>query len=489
MTASLQKILPSAEITGRLLRLATPIIAITISRMLMGFTDFVMVSSLGTDAQAAISPATLFVFTLLCFAFGLSTAIQAFAAQANGRGEPREAAAYAWQALYVGAALGVVVVIFTPLVDDFVRWVGTIANHSPEVRRLEVEYITIALWAFLPAALCSGFHGFFYGVERPYIGLTSMIISVLVNIGCNYVLIYGHLGFPALGVQGAAIGTVIAWWVRALTLAFFFMAGPFDEIFHTRRAFAYSWPKIRGVIRVGLPGSVQMITEVSAWTVFMVGIIPRFGTTAMAATNITVQYMELSFMPAVGVGFALSTLVGFSIGQRDLERTHEVTRAALFIAGAYMASMGLLFFTCRYPLMRLLSDDPEVIAIGASVMIWAAGVQIFDAGNIIYTSALRGAGDTRWPAVVIMLSSYGVLNGGGFLLAYGVPSLGVHGPWSMGVLYLVIIAVVMSLRFYSRAWRNIDLFAERDGAAGATTAEADEEEASSALGGAKAGVR
>jgi len=179
-----------------------------------------------------------------------------------------------------------------------------------------------------------------------------------------------------------------------------------------------------------------------------------------AAANIALQYMHLSFMPAVGFGTAVCSVVGHAIGQKRPDLALRRARLGMMLNGLYMGLIGLLFLIARTPLMQLLSADPAVIRIGAGVLIWAAIFQVFDAAGITYMNALRGAGDTRWPAIVVALHCWVILGGGGYALAALWPGLGFHGPWMMCTLYIILLGLALWRRFVHGEWRRIDLFGD-----------------------------
>jgi len=443
-----------------------PIIGITVSRMVMGFIDFAMVSELGTAAQAAVSPATMYVFTFQCIGFGIGQAVQTFAAQADGRGERHMASAFTWQSIYVAVAMGLLVIPLIPASRELVEWIGVNAGHSAEVRALEIAYLEVGLWAIGPSAVCGGFMGFFNGVRRPRIGLITILISIAANIAGNYALIFGHWGFPAMGIRGAALATVGAWGIRAIALAAFYCSEPFHETYQTRTGFALSRVKLGRLLKIGLPSSLQMFVDISSWLIFLMVIMPVYGTAAMAASNISLQLMHLSFMPAVGMGFALCTLFGFSVGEKKLDEANAFVRTGLVLTMGYMGGIGLLFFFGRGFLVGLLSDDPEVIRVGSYLLIWAAIFQISDATAIVYSNALRGAGDTRWPACAVAMCCWGIFIGGGFLLSRLGPGLGPNGPWVMSVVYLTVLAVLLLARYRGGKWKEIELFAHTEDAEG-----------------------
>ncbi|MBU0638232.1 MAG: MATE family efflux transporter [Planctomycetes bacterium] len=448
--------------TIELLYLAGPIILMMVSRMLMGFIDFVMVSELGTVAQAAISPATIFVFGLACLGMGVAQAVQTFVSQTDGRGEPEQAGSYGWQTLYIAGLCGLITWPVAQTTPIWYGWVAQFANHAPEMARLEIEYTQIALWSVPASVVSVGLNGFFMGVQRPRVTLLAMVASLVVNAVGNYALIFGHFGFPELGIAGAAIATVIGWLTRAAVLAGAMLLPRYDRRYNTRRSFAFSARKFVGLLRVGGPTSIQWLVDIGSWTAFLAFIMPGLGLSATAASNVGLQYMHLSFMPAVGLGLALCSQVGFAIGEGRPDVAVQRTRVALGLTAGYMGAIGVLFLVAGRPLMGLLSDDPAVIDLGVSVLIWAAVFQAFDAMSITYMNALRGAGDTRWPAVMIGITCWGVFIGGGYLMARLVPQWGLNGPWMMCTTYIILLGCLLAGRWRGDRWRRIRLFGDTD---------------------------
>jgi MATE family multidrug resistance protein len=445
---------PLRQELGRMIRLALPIAGTMLSAMLLGFTDFVMVSRLGTEATAAISPASMLLYTVLCVGFGLANSVQTFTSQSMGRGRPREAAAYAWQALYVAIVFAAAAYPVSRMMPDLWSWV----DHAELVQRQQVAYTQAALWCMPVAVLCIGLEGFFNGIQRPTVALTSVLVAVVINVVANYALIFGKLGFPAFGIAGAAYATIIAWCVRFALLASVFAAPEFRRRFDSMRHWRPSAARLVGIIKVGGPTGLQWGLDVGSWLVFLTVLIEGFGTATLAASNTALQFMHVSFMAALGMGCAVTTLVGHAIGERKPDLAALRAQAGLISCAVYMGTIGLVFLAFNSQLIALISSDPEVIAVGSGVLIWAAAFQLFDAMGITYVHALKGAGDTRWPALLVILCNWGVFIGGGYLVSRLAPQLRHHGPWMMCTVYIILIGLALRWRFRRGAWRKIDLF-------------------------------
>jgi multidrug resistance protein, MATE family len=466
VTAAVPLPVPSARQALReLLVLAAPLIVVTTSRMLMGFIDVKMVAALGTPQLAAILPATMLMWACICFGIGMATSVQTFASQADGRGEPERAAAYAWQTVYFGLALlplayaiARAVPALYGLLDTAMSWLGRDFQHPTDVRALEIAYLRIAVWSMVPATIAAGFEGFFNGIQRPRVTLLEVTVSLVTIAVGNYVLIWGKFGFPALGIEGSAVATVIAWWVRVVLLFTVFCLPYYNRKYHTRRSYRPRWAMFGGICKVGGPTGLTWLIDISSWVVFLNVIIPTFGEPALAATNIAMQYTQLAFMPAIGLGMALCSQVGFAIGAGKPDEAALRTRLALGMTMAYMGIIGAALYVFRAPLVGWFTQDAEVWAIGVGIMIWVAVYQVFDAMSITFIFSLRGAGDTRTPAILGTVCCWGIFIGGAYLVARHRHDWGLHGPWLMAVTYLTVFGLLLLWRYRAGGWRKIQLF-------------------------------
>lgn len=472
MAERIEKVLPASagpptSPTVELLRLAAPMIGMTVSRMLMGFIDFAMVSQLGTAAQAAISPSTLLLFVVACLGMGMAQGVQTFVSQADGRGEPQRGGAYVWQTLYIAllaALLSAPIALYTP------AWfppLGAWGRHPADVQLMEIRFLSFALWSIGPMTACAGLESFYNGIRRPMIGFVAVLASLLTIWLANWVLIFGHLGLPAMGIAGSGLATLLAWCVRLAILLVPLAAPTIDARYRTRSGLRPDGQKMLDIVRVGGPISLQWLVDIGAWFVFLQLMMPPFGKVAMAGANLAIQYMHLSFMPAIGLGIALTTQVGHAIGAgRTDEAVFRVLVARRVIA-AYMGLMTLLFVAAGRPLAGLLCFEPEadlraqVTAAAAHALLWVAAFQIPDALCIVYSFAARGAGDTRVPALLFAACCWGIFVAGGWATTVLTPGWGVNGPWSMCTSYIVVLSGLLWWRFHSGAWRRIRLF-DRD---------------------------
>jgi MATE family multidrug resistance protein len=285
----------------------------------------------------------------------------------------------------------------------------------------------------------------------------------VVNVAVSFVLIFGHLGFEPQGIAGAAWGTFTAVSYRTIRLTLTLVGPAAAQRFQSRSTWRPSSRCLKGLLRIGLPCSFQWLCDVVVWAIFVNLLVgSKFGTIHLIATNTAWQYMRLSFLPTIGVGQALTALVGKSIGAGDSQRAIRETRIATLIIVAYMGTLSLIYWLRGPDLIRFFNTDSEVVRIGTTIMICAAVFQLFDGIGISYHSALRGAGDTFVPSMFFIISNWLMIVGGGWAMTVYLPHLESLGPWLAASSLIVISGLFLWWRWHTRAWMRINLFKTPD---------------------------
>lgn len=446
-------VLDTRRVPVELLLLAGPTIAAMISRTVMSFVDFAMVSQLGTEAQAAIMPAGILLFVFIAFGMGVLSMVNTLVAQSLGRGRLSDCGAFAWQGCYIAAGFGLVALPLWPGVGALFTWVG----HDPSVRDMEITYVRVGLLGVGPGLAAVALANFFNGIHRPGISLLAAVIANVVNAVANYALIWGHWGLPAMGIGGAAWGTNLASLVQVAISLSWMLKPAFARAYATRHTWRLDRDKAWAVVRHGLPAGAQHVTDIAAFAIFTLFLVGRFGTAQLAANNLAFKFLEVSFMPTVGLGVAVSSMVGKAIGQRRRDLARLATRWAAIFGIGYMGLIAVGYLTLRHEAIGLLTDDPEVREWAARLLLLCAVFQIFDAIGIIHISALRGAGDNQWPAIMSALCSGVVFLLGGWMMAKWVPQWGSLGPWTAATAYIIALGLVMWARWRHGPWERIEL--------------------------------
>lgn len=451
-----------------LLVLAAPIIASMVSRTVMSFVDFIMVSPLGTEAQAAIMPAGILLFCVISFGMGLLSVVNTFVSQSLGRGRLSECSAYAWQGLWLSLAISGAMLPTWFAVPAFFEAVG----HEPAVQAMEIAYVQIGILGFFPMMGSLALSNFFTGIHKPMVGFWAAVISNVFNVAGNYALIYGHWGMPALGIAGAAWATQLAAALQTAILLAWMLRPAGARLYGSRRTWRPSLMRLRGIVWFGLPAGVQFTTDIVAFTIFTLVLVGRFGTEQLAAHNITFKFLEVSFMPTVGLGVAVTAAVGKAIGQKRFDLARLIARWATGMAVAYMGLIALLYLTMRHEMVALLTDDPVVAAWAGKLLVLCAIFQVFDALGIVHISALRGAGDNHWPAMVSATLAVTLFLGGGWLAVTRFAAWGSLGPWTAATLYIMVLGLTFWARWKWGPWERIVLLDDEPPSAAAAGADA-----------------
>lgn len=457
----LSQALPEDETSLKyMLKLAAPMVVANISFTVMQFVDRFMVSRLGTDALAAILPAGYVGFLPGAFAIGVMTSVNTFVSQSLGRGDKKACSNYCWQAIYMGLAYGAIVLaIMWPAAPAIFEMMG----HAPAVAAMEVIYLRIMLYVQILAVFVWASSQFFMGVHRPVVMMYSAIAGQVVNVAANYVLIFGKLGFPAMGIAGAAWGTFIGIAAASVIRMAVFLFGDINTTFGSRRSLNVDFVRMKDLLKVGLPAGIGLMVNIALWGVILFGMVGRFGKDALAATSAVLSCVSVSVMPVVGLATALTAAVGKSIGQGKKDVAVKQTGVCLRIGLAYMGLIGLCLLLFRGPIMAFWSSDDKVISIGVKIIVLAAIYQVFDAATLTYNGSLRGAGDTLWLAAVSAFGVIVVLGLGSLVIIKLFPGLGVLGPWTGATLSVITMGLANRWRFQSNRWMRIDLF-KRHGA-------------------------
>lgn len=431
-----------------LLTLALPSILQMVSYTLLQFADTYMLALVGDLEAAAAGSAGMIVFAFISFGFGVLLCINALVSQAFGRQDFQNCGRLLWQGIWVGLLLSVPLML--PVL--FARPIFHGLGHEPGLIALEAEYLIICL-SFLPIKLATTALGqFLMATNRPNWVFVAAVVAVTFNVVADYVLIFGHFGFPAMGVAGAAWGTNAALIAELLVLVvavFVMRASRRFGVFAARP----HWPDMRRLLKVGLPSGAQTSAEVFAWSIFMAGVIAVYGTTAIAANNYMFRYMMVSFLPAVGIANAVTALVGRYLGAGEPDQAVRRAHLGFAVAATYMVTCGGLMVLFRQQLMAVFTDDPAIAGLGAQLLIMAAIYQLFDAMYVVYNGALRGANDTLVPAVALALLVWTVMVGGGYVMAVRYPELGPVGAWGIACVYGLLLGGWLLRRFTSRKWK------------------------------------
>jgi MATE family multidrug resistance protein len=436
--------------TGRMvLRIAWPAIVENALHTLLGLVDTILVARLGTEAVAGVGAGTQWVFLFFSNLFGLSTGVVVLVARAIGAGDRAAASRAARQGLVLGGALGLA---FTFLCLLFAESALRVLGAEPEVVAIGTSFLRIASYGGVLMGI-----GIVGGAALRATGDTrtpmlSTALANVVNAGLAYWLIFGGLGLPALGADGSAWGLVAARLVAAVWLIGALARGPLGLTLGGLRP---DGALLRRIGRIGLPSvleQVLLMTSFMAYAWLAIGL----GTAVFAAQRITINAVLISVLPAFGFAIAATTLTGQALGAGRPDLAERTAWVAVRLAALWMSAMGLAFFLLGEPLLRLFTDDPAVLEVGVpSLRVIGAASPLWSVG-LVLLGALRGAGDTRFPMLVTLVTGWLIRVPFGFLFGITL-GLGLPGVY-VGTFADAVVGSLMAVWRYRRgAWRSVRL--------------------------------
>ena len=455
--------------------LALPVIISNLSRVLMSLVDVAMVGRLGPEALAATGMGGVLMWGALSLVLGIRTSVQTISSRRLGQNKTRDcikalnngfllAALYSIPVSFLGWSCGFLIIPLF-IVDDIT---------TP----LAISYFSISSLGLFFNSISFVFQGFYTGIEKTKVHLRVTITSNIINAYLNVGLIYGKnnisgffndsfgssldpsffwfwAGFEGMGVTGAAIGTLIASvWMMA-HYGFYLKKQTLVEDSGGIISTGFDKTMLQKQVELSLPMGIQETMIAVGWSVFY-KIMAIIGIVELATTQLLFTIMHASFMPALGVGQACATLVGKHMGSNEIEKSEKSISESLRIAEYIMGSMGLVFILFPEIVLSLFTNDVDIITLGTWGLRLIGLIQFVDAVGFTMFLALTGAGNTFFPAMVesaliwffmLPLSYYlGVVSGGGF-----------KPPWIVFAIYLLLMAVILTLKVKKGDWKEIEV--------------------------------
>ncbi|MBU1049724.1 MATE family efflux transporter [Candidatus Bipolaricaulota bacterium] len=443
--------LPHTSLSKDVLRLATPVTLGMLTFTLLSIVDTAMLGRLGALPLAAAGVAGVLYFAIVFPISSMSVGTQSLVARRFGEGNETQCGPILNTGLMLCLFLGLPLVFATPWLA---RMIAPLSSNDPQV----IEASGIYLWYRLlgsPFMLINSVSsGFFAGIGKTKHQMVSSILITVTNIVLDYALIFGHAGFPQLGIKGASIASSIAlaagsiYYIAVLILpGYRSRYGVFGRPWFTTR-----W--LRPMVRLSSPILAQRVLSNGAWAIFF-AIIARIGTVELAATNVIRSIFHLSIMSAVGLGTASAALLGQNLGANRPKRAEQLAWESVKLATYAMIVVGLLFVVAPGFVFRIYTSELSVIAAGRLPLMLLGPVQVFAGFALVLSLSLQGAGNTRFVMGVEFLCVLLYLPTVYFLGLH--TSLGLLGAWTGEYIYWAVLSVAMIWKFRTGSWKTIKL--------------------------------
>lgn len=400
-----------------------------------------MVGHVGTTELAAASFAINVFHIGMLFGLGITIGLTPLVGQSFSPQTPARSGQWLKNGILVYFIASILLCAAMSSVVLFMNRMG----QSEEVVRMAIPYYLIQVVSLVPLMLFFAFKQFFEGVGNTKIAMVITIIANLINIGLNYLLIFGKLGFPALGLNGAGYATLVSRVVMPIIFVLVVLNRKTFRLYLTEAVHAgFERLKIKRIISIGFPIGLQMVIEVLSFSLgaIMLGWISK---EALAGHQVAMSMATMTYMISVGLASGTTIRVSHAFGANDRNELKHAVWASLHMVVAFMSLMGILFILLRNQLPLLFTSDLSVVAVAAGLLIVGAFFQISDGIQVILLGSLRGMADVRIPMVIAFFSYIVVSLPVSYLLAF-VFRLGYVGVWIGFVFGLSTAAVLFSFR-------------------------------------------
>ncbi|MCR5278324.1 MAG: MATE family efflux transporter [Lachnospiraceae bacterium] len=434
--------------------MAWPVVIESFFTAFVGLVDSYMVSGMGPEAMAAVGLTTQPKFMGLSFYFALNVAVSALVARRRGENRKDDANSILLSAL--GMVLGTVVV-FSALFVAFASPIITFCGSNPETHDLAVQYFRIIMGGMIFNCISMAINSAQRGAGNTRITMRTNVTSNIVNVIFNYLLINGHLGFPKLEVRGAAIATVLGT-VVACGMSIYsvmdkecFVSFPYIVMNRIRP----SLTAFKSIVKVGYSVFFEQILMRVGFMLTAI-MAAKQGTAEMAAHQVGMNIMGLSFSFGDGLQATAVALIGRSLGEKNKDLAKEYGRTCRMLGGVISVVLLFVYFFGARPMMRAFFKEEYIVDIGVSIMRVVMFVVLFQIAQVIYMGCLRGAGDTLYTAIASIIGVTIVRTGvsylGGYILGFGIV-----GIWSGVLADQVARFVLAGIRFRQGKWVEIKI--------------------------------
>lgn len=400
-----------------------------------------MVGHLGTTELAAASFASSVFYVGLLFGLGITMGITPLVGQSFNTNDTSNLGTWLRNGVFVNSIASVLLCVAMAIVVLFMNRMG----QSEEVVRQAIPFYLIHVASLIPLMLFFSFKQFFEGIGNTKLAMVITIIINLVNIALNYILIYGKLGFPALGLNGSGYASLISRLIMPVIFVLIILRNPeFKSYFSNALHSGLEKIKIKRIFLFGLSIGFQMVIEVLAFTLgaIMLGWISK---ESLAGHQIAMSMASMTYMISFGLASGTTIRVSHAFGDLDRNELKHAIFASLHMVIAFMLLMGLLFVLLRNLLPLLFTSDPAVIEVAAGLLVVGAFFQVFDGVQVVLLGALRGMADVRIPLFMAFFSYILVSLPVSYLMAF-VFHLGAPGVWIGFVFGLLTAAILFAFR-------------------------------------------
>lgn len=445
---------PTPGGSRELLKLAAPLIVSQSFMTVQVFLDTILLARHDPREMAASFPAVMWFW--LGFGFLQVTAgyVSTFVAQYTGAGRPHRVGPAVWQGIHFAILAGLAFLVMVPAA----RFLISLGGHTPALQKLEVIYLWILSFAALPMLVMAAINGFFSGRGQTWTVLGIEAFGTAVNVVFALLLIFGRAGFPEWGIAGAGWATVAGSYASAFFALVLFLQRRYREEFDTLLGWRPERELFVRLMKYGGPAGGQVFLDVLVFNVF-VQVVGQLGEAATGATTLAVRLNMIAFLPMMGLGQAVSILVGQRLGADRPDLAERSTYTGLKWTFGYMCGIAAAYLLVPDLLVSLFESDRDpktfaaVAAIVPGLLTCVAIYSLADAVNVTFSFSLRGAGDTRFVTLVTFALAWPIMVVPTILVVRAGGSI--YWAWAFATAHIFAMAVCFWLRFRSGKWKSM----------------------------------
>jgi MATE family multidrug resistance protein len=436
------------------LKIALPLIISTGAWAFQNFINRFFLAWYSQDAFAASLPSGMLAFSIMSVFIGTVSYVDVFIAQYHGKKEYRSIGPSVWQSVYLSFAGAAVLIFISFFSSEIFNFIG----HAKEVAAQEIKYFRVLCLGAPTALLTPALAGFYAGRGKTSVILQINIAGIMLNVILDYILIFGKFGLTPLGIEGAALASIASSIVMDIIFIFLIVSQKNDKIYNTRNI-KPDFNFMKRLFLFGFPNGIQFFFDMSTFTFFIL-VMGTIGKLELSATNMALNINHLTFMPLMGFGIATSVMVGHYLGRNKSSIAKICVKTAFKSVYLYISILiaALIFIPNAfiYPFSKgaeaLIIEEIRPITI--NILRFVALYSLFDPANIIFSSAIKGAGDTAFVMKFLVSAS---------IIVWAVPvylavikfKFGLYSGWGITVFYAFLVALIFYLRYKSGKWKKM----------------------------------
>lgn len=438
------------------LKIAFPLILSTSAFTLQMFVDRVFLMWYDRDAMSGAMLGGILNFTFFSFFLGTATYVSTFVSQYDGANMPKRIGPAVWQSIYFSIAAGLIMAAIAMFAAPLIRLVG----HEPAIASYELTYFRILSFGSIAGIIDSSVSCFLTGRGKTMTVMWVNIAKTITNIVLDYAMIFGHFGFAPMGIAGAALATIIAHIAGVIIYFVIFLRAENRGIYGTAET-GFDMQLFGRLMKFGVPSGVQFMLDILGIALFIV-FVGRIDAVSFAATSMAFQINSLAFMPMIGFGIATSVLVGKALGADRPDIAQKTVYSAAYITFGYMIFIAICYYAAPNVFMlpfKAQASAEQFAAISPIVktlLLFVGFYCIFDTGNIIFSAALKGAGDTKFVMWVSVILNWLIMVIPSWLAVTFLQGRArLYAAWLALTGYVCALAMLFFLRFCAGKWKTM----------------------------------